>query len=263
MRRSRKKDGGNSGGEAKVYDFIINTIPTQGPTIPTWSPILAGFPINSPLIGSFLGVFFGFAINYAYQFWKNRKDRTYYMKAIAAEIDFCVTSLGFNSLGDFCDILPTDRWNATLYSGSLRLFQPDYVAKLGKAYHGIQRFNFMLETFWSQGEIGDVEPQSRELRRAGLLKELKELKEWLNPTIRIKADDGGAYLEMIERDSSPQSPRDRVLWILYNGRGITDRSSLKMSTGMTYADLDTIIAELTREGKILKSGQTITLIYKD
>lgn len=244
-----------------MYDFIINALPTQGPTIPAWSPILAGFPINSPLIGSFLGVFFGFAIKYAYQYWKNRNDRIYYMKAITAEIDFCVNSLEFNSLGGFCDILPTDRWNAALYSGALRLFQPDYVAKLGKAYHGIQRFNFLLENLWSQAEIGDVEPLSRETRRAGLLKELRDLKEWLNPTIRIKADDSGAYLEMSERAGSTQSPRDRVLWVLTNGSGTTDRSSLKMGTGMTYADLDPILAELNREGKILKVGEKISLIY--
>lgn len=241
-----------------MYDFLITSIPAQGPTIPTWSPIFA----NSPLIGSFLGVFFGFAINYVYQFWKNRKDRIYYMKVITEEIDFCVNSLELSSLEGFCDILPTDRWNATLYSGALRLFQPDHVAKLGKGYHGIQRFNFLLETLWSQAEIGDVERQKRELRRAGLLNELKELKEWLNPTIRIKADDGGAYLEMIERAAPSQSPRDRVLYILNNGRGITDRSSLKMGTGMTYEDLDSILAELTREGKILKIGESISLIYK-
>jgi hypothetical protein len=106
-----------------------------------------------------------------------------------------------------------------------------------------------------------VEPLSRETRRAGLLKELKELKEWLNPTIRIKADDSGAYLEMGERADSSQSPRDRVLWVLTNGSGMTDRSSLKMGTGMTYADLDPILGELTRDGKILKKGENISLIY--
>lgn len=60
-KRTRKRDSGSSGGEAK----IINALATQGPTIPTWSTILAGFPINSPLIGSFLCVVFGSAINCA------------------------------------------------------------------------------------------------------------------------------------------------------------------------------------------------------
>jgi hypothetical protein len=48
----------------------------------------------------------------------------------------------------------------------------------------------------------------------------------------------------------PQSPRDRILWILANSDGKMDRSRLRRCAGMRLADLDTILAELARNGKI-------------
>jgi hypothetical protein len=36
-----------------MNDFIFNVLPVQGPTIPTWVPYLAGWPVNSPIVGSF------------------------------------------------------------------------------------------------------------------------------------------------------------------------------------------------------------------
>lgn len=167
-----------------MHDFIINALPMQGPTIPTWSPILAGFPINSPLIGSFLGVFFGFAINYAYQHWKKHNERIYYMNAITAEIDFCLSRLNYP------DFLPTDRWDAALYSGILRLFEHDQIARLSKAYHEIRKFNLFID-YWHDNT---TDAESMHHRQRELLQELKELKEWLNPSLLIKADEAGAYV---------------------------------------------------------------------
>jgi|WetSurMetagenome_2_1015567.scaffolds.fasta_scaffold00641_5 hypothetical protein len=40
-----------------MNDFIINVLQLQGPTIPTWLPVLGGFPINSPIVGSFIAIF--------------------------------------------------------------------------------------------------------------------------------------------------------------------------------------------------------------
>ena len=37
-----------------MNDIIFNTPLTQGPTI--WLPILGSIPVNSPLVGSFLGI---------------------------------------------------------------------------------------------------------------------------------------------------------------------------------------------------------------
>jgi hypothetical protein len=60
--------------------------------------------------------------------------------------------------------------------------------------------------------------------------------------------------------STPQSPGDRVLWILANSGGKIDRRRLRRCAGMKLADLNLILAELTREGRIGITGETISLI---
>ena len=55
---------------------------------------------------------------------------------------------------------------------------------------------------------------------------------------------------MIERAEPSQSPRDRILWILANRGGRMSRSRLRRYAGMRYADLDPILLELAREGRI-------------
>jgi hypothetical protein len=57
-----------------------------------------------------------------------------------------------------------------------------------------------------------------------------------------------------------QSPRDRVLWILSEHGGQLERSRLRAHTGMRYALLDPILAELVRDGKIRIEEGIITLI---
>ena len=39
-----------------MFDLIINGLSTQGPSFPMWVPFIAGIPINSPLVGSFLAI---------------------------------------------------------------------------------------------------------------------------------------------------------------------------------------------------------------
>ena len=65
-----------------------------------------------------------------------------------------------------------------------------------------------------------------------------------------------AVLEMIPS----QPPRDRVLWILTNSGGKMDRSRLRRSAGIKHVDLNQILGELTREGKIRITGEVISLI---
>jgi hypothetical protein len=168
-----------------LNDFIINVLPVQGPTIPIWFPFIGGSQINSPLIGSFLGVVLGFLINYGFQYWRNRNDRIYYMKAITAEIDFCISCLNHSTV-----FLSTDGWDAALNSGVLRHFEHDQVARLSKAYHGIKRFNVLVD-YWNQGMLT---VSAIETRQSRLLQELKDLKDLLNPSVPlIKADEAGAY----------------------------------------------------------------------
>jgi hypothetical protein len=67
-----------------MNDFIFNVLPTQGATIPMWVPLLGGFPINSPLVGSFLGVSFAFVMNWALQTWNSKSlifEEEYYIKS--------------------------------------------------------------------------------------------------------------------------------------------------------------------------------------
>jgi len=60
--------------------------------------------------------------------------------------------------------------------------------------------------------------------------------------------------------TSPQSPRDRVLWILANSGSKMDRSRLRRCAGIKLADLNLILGELAREGRIRISGEVISLI---
>jgi len=60
--------------------------------------------------------------------------------------------------------------------------------------------------------------------------------------------------------TSHQSPRDRILWILSNGGGKMERSRLRRCTGMKLADLNLLLGELAREGRIRISDEAISLI---
>jgi len=54
---------------------------------------------------------------------------------------------------------------------------------------------------------------------------------------------------------SSQSPRDRILWILTNSGRKMGRSRLRRYAGMRYADLDPILGELAKEGRIRISDE--------
>ena len=62
------------------------------------------------------------------------------------------------------------------------------------------------------------------------------------------------------RDSTSQSPRDRILWILTNSSGKMDRSRLRRCTGIKLADLNLILGELAQEKKIKITGEVVSLI---
>ena len=60
--------------------------------------------------------------------------------------------------------------------------------------------------------------------------------------------------------TGPQSPRDRILWILTNSGGKMERSRLRRCARMKYAQLDPILIELSRERKIKIIVETVLLI---
>jgi hypothetical protein len=51
----------------------------------------------------------------------------------------------------------------------------------------------------------------------------------------VKAKELVAVLEMT---STPQSPQDRILWVLANSDGKLERSQLRQKMAMKYVDLD-------------------------
>lgn len=54
-----------------------------------------------------------------------------------------------------------------------------------------------------------------------------------------------------------QSPRDRILWILANSGGWIEQSRLKRCAGIRLADLNLILGELARDGRIKNSGDVV------
>ena len=73
-----------------MIDLVFNVLPAQGPIIPLWIPLLGGFPINSPLVGSFLGVFLGFVVNWIWQFLSDKHlkfEEEYHIRAELSGIE--------------------------------------------------------------------------------------------------------------------------------------------------------------------------------
>jgi hypothetical protein len=57
-----------------------------------------------------------------------------------------------------------------------------------------------------------------------------------------------------------QSPRDKIMWMLTNSGGLMERSRLKRCAGMRLEDLNLILGELAREGRIRITGEMVSLI---
>lgn len=130
-----------------MYDFIINAPISPGPVMPIWLPVVGGFPINSPLVGSFLGVFLGFFVKYIYQYIKSFNDRIYYRDNIKSELELCIKRL--ETAGN---LLPVDRWISIRNSGALRFFNRTEVDNLSRAYEAIQNNNYEAKRVRDLGE---------------------------------------------------------------------------------------------------------------
>ena len=59
--------------------------------------------------------------------------------------------------------------------------------------------------------------------------------------------------------ASSQYPSDRVLWILTEHGGKMERSRLRAEAAMRYSQLNPILDELVKEGRIRISGEIITI----
>jgi hypothetical protein len=154
-----------------------------------------------PLAGSFFGVISAFALNYLYQFYRDAKDKIYYINMIKAEIVKCIDALNPNK--GF--LLPIDRWTSAVNSGALRRFKVNEVDKLSGAYYEIQGYNYEAKRTRDLGEVYRQSPassgsrgfnlknwqdssQNLELTGNKLTNHLQKLlsEEWLNPATMAK-----------------------------------------------------------------------------
>ncbi len=64
---------------------------------------------------------------------------------------------------------------------------------------------------------------------------------------------------MISQRKPSQTPYDRILWILSNRGGKMKRSDLRRRVSMRLADLEPILGELAKEGRIRTAGDMVSL----
>ena len=57
-----------------------------------------------------------------------------------------------------------------------------------------------------------------------------------------------------------QSTSDRILWIHSNGGEKMERSRLRRCAGIKLADLNLILGEMAREGRIRITGEVVSLL---
>ena len=60
--------------------------------------------------------------------------------------------------------------------------------------------------------------------------------------------------------TGPQSPRDRILWILSNRGGKMERSRLRRCAGIKLANLNPILGELAQADRIRITGEIVSII---
>jgi|APFre7841882654_1041346.scaffolds.fasta_scaffold47930_2 hypothetical protein len=133
-----------------MKDIILNVLPAQGPNMPMWIPLIGGFPINSPLVGSFIGVVLGFAVNYGWKWVGKKRNRLHYINLFNNEFIHCSDILVHDwQEGKFSNplkanpilALPIDSWMSAVNIGALRLFRPTEVDRLSKIFLKINNYN--------------------------------------------------------------------------------------------------------------------------
>ena len=150
-----------------MNDFIINVLQAQGPTI--W-----GWPINSPLVGSFLGVIAGFGLKYASQSYKDYREKLKIKNMLRSEIEACVGILSLDGV----QLLPTDRWNSAVNSGALKFFEVEIELKLlSNDYYRIQEYNIRARR-WINYSWKNIYETADHFNIENL-QELRSSREWL------------------------------------------------------------------------------------
>jgi hypothetical protein len=127
-----------------------------GATIPTWVPLFGGWPINSPLVGSFFGVFLGFLVNYAWKGVNDKLRRLNYIKLFRYEFNQANVTLEKDNEDELFinplkerqpSKLQIDSWTSAINNGDLRLFRSHEVDCLSRIYSQIKNYNDELQLY--------------------------------------------------------------------------------------------------------------------
>jgi hypothetical protein len=198
-----------------MNDFIFNVLPTQGPTIPMWVPLLGGFPINSPLVGSFLGVSLAFVINWAWQTWNSKRltfEEEYYIKAELSGIGHDLRVGGRPE--QIKPIYGAD------HVRKYRLFG-EYRTQVIYWYEAFQKYNFELEKF--NEELDEIQKHSEESEEQHLHEEIYRVASKIETNRESMANQieygflRSDWLKRIPNDLSNSGlSKTKLIWYLLN-----------------------------------------------
>jgi len=96
------------------------------------------YDFASLFLAPFFGVLLGFAVNYIYQYFKDKSLKSKYLKFFRNEIALSIERLQSRK----GKLLPIERWESVVNSGDLRLFLSEETNQLSRAYFGIRNFNY-------------------------------------------------------------------------------------------------------------------------
>jgi hypothetical protein len=139
-----------------MNDFIINVLQPQGQSIPIWIPIFGGLPYNSPLIGSFLGVALGFAVNYIWIWISDKRSGLHYIKLVKSELNQAKVTLEKDKNDElFINPLKERRpskiqinsWTSVVNNGDLRLFDSIEIDCLNCIYSQVKEYNDEIQLY--------------------------------------------------------------------------------------------------------------------
>jgi len=125
-----------------MTDIIFNVLPAQGPTI--WLPILGWIPVNSPLVGSFLGVIVAFILNYAWQYLRDNHQKFVGEYHIKAELRGIANNLRVGGIPQ-----PIEPVYGADHVKDFRLFGENGT-RVVFWYRGFEKYNLKLEKLQEQ-----------------------------------------------------------------------------------------------------------------
>jgi len=136
-----------------MNDFIFNVLPAQGPIV--WMPIIGTVPINSPLMGSFLGVIGAFVVGWLGHTWSSNRLNFEEEYRIKAELQSIEHDLKIGGRSD--PIMPIYGADHVI---KYRLFGENRTEVAGW-YRGFEKYNYRLEDLKIDQNYAEIESSRR------------------------------------------------------------------------------------------------------